>query len=39
MAFALASKYLAPDRYEIIGRVVLDDTHEREDIDQLPVEH
>lgn len=39
MAFALASKYLAPDRYEIIGRVVLDDTHEREDIDQLPIEH
>lgn len=38
MAFALSSKYLAPDRYEIIGRVVLDDTHERQDTDPLPVE-
>lgn len=28
--FALGAKYLAPDRYETIGRVVLEDSHERE---------
>lgn len=29
IAFALAAKYIAPERYEIIGRVVLEDTEER----------
>jgi amino acid transporter len=29
LLFANGAKYLAPSRYEIIGRVVLDDTHER----------
>jgi len=29
LLFAVGAKYLAPDRYEIIGRVVLDDSHER----------
>lgn len=31
--FALGAKYLAPKRFDIIGRVVLDDSQEREDID------
>ncbi|TWP32682.1 APC family permease [Leekyejoonella antrihumi] len=31
LVYAIASRYLAPERYEIIGRVVLDDTHEREE--------
>jgi membrane associated rhomboid family serine protease len=30
LVFALAARYLAPRRYEIIGRVVLDDAHERD---------
>lgn len=33
IVFALASKYLAPERFDIIGRVVLDDSHEREEVD------
>ena len=33
IGFALAAKYFAPTRYEIIGRVVLDDTQEREDLE------
>lgn len=31
IVFALVAKYRWPERYEIIGRVVLDDTHERDD--------
>ena len=34
LAFALGTKYLAPRRFEIIGRVVLDDSHEREEADE-----
>jgi amino acid transporter len=30
IAFALGAKYLAPERFDIIGRVVLDDSQERE---------
>lgn len=30
LLFAVAAKYLAPTRYDIIGRVVLDDSHERD---------
>lgn len=30
LLFALGAKYLAPERYEVIGRVVLDDSHERD---------
>ena len=30
LLFAVGAKYLAPRRYEIIGRVVLDDAHERD---------
>lgn len=31
IVFAIATKYLAPERFDIIGRVVLDDSHERAD--------
>lgn len=33
VVFALATKYLAPERYEVIGRVVLDDSQEREEVE------
>jgi amino acid transporter len=40
VAFALYAKYFSPERYQIIGRVVLDDTQERQaaepDADELP---
>lgn len=38
IAFALVSKFVAPHRYDIIGRVVLDDTHERDGSEDLPDE-
>lgn len=31
LAYAIVAKYFAPAKYEIIGRIVLDDTHERDD--------
>lgn len=31
--FAVGAKYLAPKRFDIIGRVVLDDSQEREDVE------
>jgi amino acid transporter len=37
IVFALAAKYMAPANYEIIGRVVLDDTREREEADDTSV--
>jgi amino acid transporter len=40
VAFALYAKYFSPERYQVIGRVVLEDTQEREaaepDADELP---
>ena len=36
VVFALAAKRFAPHRYDIIGRIVLDDTHEREDAEASP---
>lgn len=33
LVYAIATKYLSPERYETIGRIVLDDTHEREGSD------
>lgn len=37
--FALASRKFAPERYDIIGRIVLDDTHERDGSEDEPDFH
>lgn len=36
LLYAIGAKYFAPARYETIGRIVLDDTHEREDEPERP---